>query len=95
MTKEKLEKVFEFYRGYLEIRSNVSQYVVSANPLEPYKPKHLMYMICTVLDELIPLGKIEKAMRWLGWVQCAMVVNGFFTLEEVKNHSRPEEGEVE
>jgi hypothetical protein len=33
-------------------------------------------------------GSEKKAMRWLGWVQGVLVAKGFFSLEDVKKHSR-------
>lgn len=33
-------------------------------------------------------GSENKAMRWLGYMQGALVATGFFTLDDVKRHSR-------
>jgi hypothetical protein len=33
-------------------------------------------------------GSERKAMRWLGFMQGIMYARGFFTLEELKDHSR-------
>jgi hypothetical protein len=33
-------------------------------------------------------GSERKAMRWLGFIQGAAYVSGYFTLEELKEHSR-------
>lgn len=35
-------------------------------------------------------GRREKLMRWLGWVQAVLVLNDFYTLEEVKEHNMPD-----
>lgn len=34
-------------------------------------------------------GRIEKAFRWLGFVQGCLWATGQYTLDELKNHNRP------
>ena len=34
--------------------------------------------------------RTEKCMRWLGFIQGVLWFGGVFTLEELKNHSRPD-----
>ena len=43
---------------------------------------HITNMITLIQTEEI-VG--EKAHRWLGWVQCAIVASGHATLEDMKN----------
>lgn len=33
-------------------------------------------------------GQIDKAFRWLGFLQAILWVNGFFTLDELRSHNR-------
>jgi hypothetical protein len=50
--------------------------------------KHALYM----LDELenhIRQGRIEKSMRWLGFVQGILWVRGIYSIEELKAHNKP------
>lgn len=35
-------------------------------------------------------GRIEKAMRWVGFVQACLWACGIYSLDELKNHSRPD-----
>lgn len=42
------------------------------------------------LRKLLEEGRVEKAMRWLGFMQGAMWALGVYTIEELKNHSRPD-----
>ena len=46
----------------------------------------------TVLTELVKRwpedGSEAKAMRWLGFIQGALYAYGYYSLEEVKDHSR-------
>lgn len=90
MTTDKLKTVFRLYADCL-VGAGASGNPDSNNPTED---NHLLYMCNTALLALIPSGKIEKAMRWLGFVQGCLVSRGIFDLEDVKGHSRPdEEGE--
>lgn len=82
MTQDKLIEVVTFYREYLEQL--------------PYKSDelwHLHSMTGAILRNFIPSGRIEKSMRWLGYLQGQLVARNHFTLEEVKTHSRSKEKE--
>lgn len=50
---------------------------------------HLLYM-CNQINEFIAEDRREKAMRWLGFVQGALWQAGVFTIDELKNHNRPD-----
>lgn len=38
-------------------------------------------------------ARLEKSFRWLGFIQCIFWVCGFYTLNQLKDHSRPKEAE--
>lgn len=84
MTTEKLREVFARYALALGPRS-------MPNPTSPVGDAHLAWMCEHALTVLIPCGRFEKAMRWLGWVQCGLVASGRYTLSEVKGHSRQDD----
>lgn len=42
------------------------------------------------LRALLDEGRIEKAMRWLGFMQGALWSIDIFSLDELKDHSRPD-----
>jgi len=45
-----------------------------------------------MLDEIevfVAEGRIEKAFRWLGFIQGCLWSTGHYTLDELKNHNRP------
>ncbi len=48
---------------------------------------HLLYML-TTFDHLVMTGRTPKAMRWLGFIQHALVDLQLFSLEEIKDHAR-------
>ncbi len=39
--------------------------------------------------EFVAQGRIQKAMRWLGFIQGGLWSEAIYTLEELKNHNRP------
>lgn len=41
------------------------------------------------MESFLREGRREKAFRWLGFVQGVLWLGGVYTLEELKNHSRP------
>jgi hypothetical protein len=49
---------------------------------------HLEQML-PKMEEFVATGHIDKAFRWLGFIQGALWVLRVYTLEELKNHSRP------
>ena len=75
MTKEQIQSVLRVYEQYLEGR-----------PADEYN-NHLRSMI----DRMWPMleqGKIEKAFRWLGFIQGVLWIQKDFNLEELKDHNR-------
>lgn len=50
---------------------------------------HYKFM-CDKAQRFVDDGRIEKAMRWLGFLQGALWRCGRFTLNELKKHSRPD-----
>lgn len=87
MTRDKLSKIFCFYDDYLrdEIKCGISRCESGMTP------DHWRWMCVEAVTVLIPGGKIEKAMRWLGFLQGVFCALEYFTLEELKHHSRPTE----
>lgn len=52
---------------------------------------HLNYM-CVEAQKFVDEGRVEKAMRWLGFLQGVLWESGEFSLDDLKNHSRPDGG---
>ena len=50
---------------------------------------HLRFM-CIEASKFVDAGRVEKAMRWLGFLQGVLWARGFYSLEDLKNHSRPD-----
>jgi len=41
------------------------------------------------IREFVKEGRIEKAFRWLGFMQGCLWVTGYYSLEDLMNHNRP------
>lgn len=95
MTKEKLDSVFCFYADYLRKgntqlkaeRADITKFVAEVSPGE--ETGHLLWM-CDEARQFIAQGRIEKAMRWLGFLQGMFYARGLFTIDQLGNHSRPD-----
>ena len=84
MTTEKLTRLFHRYRLMLRARRILPKRCTANGA----RLCHLAWMCQEATDNLIPAGRIEKAMRWLGYCQGVLVAKGYFTLEEVRGQSR-------
>ena len=58
-----------------------SQTPIIQTLVESVSYKHLLDMFTRMTHEEFSEGKLN---RWLGWIQCAVVVQGFATLDEMK-----------
>lgn len=97
MTPEKLASAMDFYD--LELRGGERPALISRFSREQYAQKqldpfwvrcHLRWMI----DEMkaFYLLDIEKAMRWLGYIQGELRGMGLYSTSELRDHSRTEKG---
>lgn len=97
MTPAKVLQVIQFYRSHFE------KYRLPKNKKNPntytgleYKP---MWAHChAMLDEMeqfVKSDRMEKCFRWLGFIQGVLWTTGEFTLNDLKNHSRPDEDKNE
>ena len=41
------------------------------------------------IKDFVKEGRIEKAFRWLGFIQGCLWVIGYYSLEDLMNHNRP------
>lgn len=91
MTPSKIVEVLEGYRAkMLELKAAERQ-------LEDYESteidkdeqlSHIFYMIGTAIN-FVQAGRYDKSFRWLGFIQGVLWANGIFSLDELKEHSRP------
>jgi hypothetical protein len=96
MTKEKIREVLDIYRKRFskhkglkcEYDHNDTIFV----GLQPYSTNQVINHTFSMIDkieEFIEEDRIEKAFRWLGFIQGCMWATGLYTIEELKNHNRP------
>lgn len=83
MTPEKRLEALEFYRDFLE--RNYPE--IQAERRSENQIAHLKAMI-PLMQEYLDAGRIEKFMRWLGFLQGWFWSKQIFTVEELASHNR-------
>ena len=95
MNAEKVVEVFEKYRGlmrqwlgpgYEPARCDVAARWEEDN--QRYQIQHLLWC-CDEGIKFAQGGRLEKAFRWLGFVQGVLVAWGDFSIEECGQHNMP------
>jgi len=82
MTGDKITEVTTLYRerlkemGYLPERRGESRL------------GHCLWMLDEV-DSFVREGRLEKAFRWLGFIQGALWSQNVYTIDEMRDHNRP------
>tara|TARA_Y100000034_G_C6870091_1_gene397104 strand:+ start:983 stop:1264 length:282 start_codon:yes stop_codon:yes gene_type:complete len=91
MTNDKLKQVFIDYNKDIVHRVEINCDLLKENSFPDLTPvgghKHLLYM-CRMGINFIEEGKIDKAMRWLGFIQGVLCQSGIYTIEELKSHNK-------
>lgn len=64
--------------------------LIDANP----RLYHVLTMIPR-LRQLVLEHRIEKAFRWLGFIQGVLWTEGIYTIDELKKHNMPEGAEFD
>lgn len=92
MTDQKILEVMDTYRGYFQ-RNKIARKKFS--PSVPVHSRNELLEHChAMLDEMETFlieGRREKVLRWLGFIQGTLCSLGVYSLDELKNHSRPPE----
>ena len=88
----KKTNVFEVCQEYDEELANRGYHIKhreeeSCYGLE-YGFNHLRWMLNEIPKFLETPNKIEKAHRWLGFVQGVLYASGFYSIDEMKSHNR-------
>jgi hypothetical protein len=98
MTKEKLKSLFPWYAGLIRsIASTVEpcrfEGALANQPIWAFRTDqrlaHLLFM-CQEAQTFVDSNRVEKAMRWLGFLQGVLWSHGYCTLDELKRHSLPD-----
>lgn len=92
MTSEKVLEVIETYRK-LFVDRNIGKIDYPHDELldgEAHGLEHCHGML-DKMGEFVHEGRMEKAFRWLGFVQGTLWALRIFPLTDLKNHNRPPE----
>ena len=89
MTGDKVKEVATKYEVFLQ-----EQYrTTPGRNMEAYlledRLKHLHWM-CVQIREFVDADRIDKAFRWLGFLQGAFWVLGIYSIEEAKKDNTPD-----
>ncbi|OGI83813.1 hypothetical protein A2997_01745 [Candidatus Nomurabacteria bacterium RIFCSPLOWO2_01_FULL_36_10b] len=90
MTEEKILEVIELYRKFFT-DNGIGKADYPSNKLLAERglgPEHCHGMLHK-MEKFIEEGRIEKTFRWLGFIQGVLWSNRLFTLDDLKNHSKP------
>lgn len=96
MTNEQVQKVLGQYEkqlrdlGYKPNRLSNSEVVGHA-----VRTEHILWMCVETQDVILKTDKTEKAMRWLGFIQCGLWLLGFRSIEDMKRDNMPENEEFD
>lgn len=82
MTTDKILEVVAIYSTHLHSQGfSPERHSLSARC-------HLLWMCEEGIPGLVREGRIEKAMRWLGFVQGALWAMGEYSIEKLREHNR-------
>jgi len=90
MTPERVKEVISFYRQRLEVFGATPIRFPSDRPLtkDTDALEHCHWMLDR-MEEFLEQGQLEKAFRWLGFIQGCLWSVGWFTVDELRHHNSP------
>jgi hypothetical protein len=98
MTKEKLKSLFQQYADLIHSLAPATEPrrfkgAFTNQPIWKFRTDqrlpHLLFM-CQEAQTFVDANRVEKAMRWLGFLQGTLWSHGYCTLDELKRHSMPD-----
>ncbi len=92
MTGSKIKEVVEMYQLKLvELGVESTDFDhATLSPSSEAALNHCLGMLPKMID-FVDEGRIEKAFRWLGFIQGVLWDRGIYTLDALMNHNRPAE----
>ena len=93
MTKEQVLRVVEQYRAYLPLNGVVAPQCADLDlpPSRLEATRHILLM-CEQIEDIVE-EDVEKAMRWLGFIQGVFWSSGTFSINEMREHNTKGEGD--
>jgi hypothetical protein len=92
MTSDKVLEVIQVYRKKFEsmrYQKIECPHNKKVEQHEPWVALNHCYNMLETMEGFVREGRMDKVFRWLGFVQGVLWVNGVYSLEELKNHSKP------
>ncbi|MBY0559889.1 hypothetical protein [Hyphomicrobium sp.] len=90
MTPEKVLEVIDRYEKFLAPKKLEPKRLTGKGVIYKERIGHLLYM-CAEIRKFVAEGRMEKAFRWLGFIQGALWSDAHFTVEELALHNKPAE----
>lgn len=92
MDGEKILEVISIYRAYLtkDFGPYKIDYPHDRHVLHPNQVLGHCYGMLDQMEEFVEQGRMDKAFRWLGFIQGCLWSQTCYTLEELKEHNRPD-----
>lgn len=87
MKREQILEVCEEYDEMLKNEGFIIEHRIKFED-DHHDMNHIRWMLNEIPKIIDIPCKIEKVNRWLGFIQGALWVNGFYTIEEMKGHNR-------
>lgn len=93
MTGKKIKEVIDIYRERFKTIGLIEPMEMDHDTLYDtsyyFKPLQHAHSMLNKIDAFVDDGRIDKAFRWLGFLQGVLWCKGWYTLNELKNHNRP------
>ena len=98
MTPEKVLEVIGVSRNFFESNGvnkiklseeEFDEYLLIADTQDSIKIFAHCHAMLDEMQQFVNEGRMEKCFRWLGFIQGCLWCDGRFTLNELKNHNRP------
>ena len=92
MTPEKIKQALNVYRIRLQ-NIGIKPYRFPPGQEPQDRKQKLMHVagLIEAAEDLLKEDRLEKAFRWLGFVQGALWASGLYTIKELKDHNRPDD----
>lgn len=93
MTDAKVLEVLRTYRQQFEAQGVAKRRSPPDNWVSQQADRlaHLHWMLDEI-ESFLAVGSREKAMRWLGFIQGCLWADGLYTVAEMKDQNRPDQG---
>jgi hypothetical protein len=90
MTTSKLVQVLNYYKEALVSKGFCCKFNADDSKNKEAMLNHCVWMCVQALD-FIAEGRIDKAMRWLGFIQGTLHVYQIYNINQLRAHSRSDE----